>query len=47
MILGAIINSWRVKLETMDLKDRLPKAYFCGARHVELRQPCLGHYEGW
>jgi len=45
MIFGAITNSWRHQLQTTDLKDLVAKAEAFGARHIELRQTCLGDYE--
>ena len=45
MIFGAITNSWRHQLQTTDLKDLVAKAEVSGARHIELRQTCLGDYE--
>jgi sugar phosphate isomerase/epimerase len=45
MIFGAITNSWRLQLQTTDLKDLVAKAEAYGARHIELRQTCLGDYE--
>lgn len=52
MILGAITNSWTHQLESHDLSDLIAEAESRGARHVELRQTCLGGYEtgesdGW
>ena len=42
---GAITNSWRLQLESHDLPDLIEKAEANGARHIELRQTCLGQYE--
>jgi sugar phosphate isomerase/epimerase len=45
MIFGAITNSWRQQLDGQDLADLVQEAQARGARHVELRQTCLGQYE--
>jgi sugar phosphate isomerase/epimerase len=45
MIFGAITNSWRQQLEGQDLAVLVQEAQDCGARHIELRQTCLGQYE--
>lgn len=45
MIFGAITNSWRMQLESEELIDLVRKAAASGARHVELRQTCLGSCE--
>ena len=45
MIFGAITNSWRMQLEGGDLIDLVGKAEASGARHIELRQTCLGDCE--
>ena len=42
MIYGAITNSWRNQLDDVDLGDLIATAQDHGARHVELRQTCLG-----
>ena len=42
---GAITNSWRLQLESHDLPDLIERAETDGARHIELRQTCLGQYE--
>lgn len=42
MIYGAITNSWRNQLDDADLGDLIATARDRGARHVELRQTCLG-----
>ena len=52
MIFGAITNSWRLHLESSDLRDLIVDAERRGAAHIELRQTCLGEYEtgegdGW
>ena len=52
MIFGAITNSWRLQLETGELIDLVGQAQARGARHIELRQTCLGNCEsgegdGW
>ena len=45
MIFGAITNSWRLQLESRDLVDLVGEAEANGARHIELRQTCLGNCE--
>ncbi len=45
MILGAITNSWRLQLEGEALIDLVGQAAARGARHIELRQTCLGACE--
>ncbi|MEW6673265.1 MAG: TIM barrel protein [Thermodesulfobacteriota bacterium] len=45
MILGAISNSWKLQLSNNDLKELVQEARTRGARHIELRQTCLGDYE--
>ena len=45
MIFGAITNSWRLQLEDTDLGDLVSDAKTRGAKHVELRQTCLGDCE--
>ena len=45
MIFGAITNSWRLQLESRDLKELVAEAERRGAMHIELRQTCLGEYE--
>ena len=45
MIYGAITNSWRLQLENQDLVDLVGQAAAKGARHIELRQTCLGACE--
>jgi sugar phosphate isomerase/epimerase len=45
MIFGAITNSWRRQLDDQDLAVLVKEAQARGARHIELRQTCLGHYE--
>ena len=52
MIFGAITNSWRIQLESRKLIDLVAQAEASGARHIELRQTCLGNCEsgegdGW
>ena len=42
MIYGAITNSWRNQLDDADLADLIATAQDHGARHIELRQTCLG-----
>ena len=45
MIFGAITNSWRQQLDGQDLAVLVQEAQTRGARHIELRQTCLGQYE--
>ena len=45
MIFGAITNSWRLQLESEELIDLVGQAEAKGARHIELRQTCLGACE--
>jgi sugar phosphate isomerase/epimerase len=45
MIFGAITNSWRLQLEEQPLMDLVAQAEEKGARHIELRQTCLGACE--
>ena len=45
MIYGAITNSWRMQLENADLMELIGQAQTQGARHIELRQTCLGRAE--
>jgi sugar phosphate isomerase/epimerase len=45
MIFGAITNSWRRQLDGQDLAVLIKEAQAHGARHIELRQTCLGDYE--
>ena len=45
MIFGAITNSWRRQLDGEDLAVLVKEAQTRGARHIELRQTCLGHCE--
>ena len=45
MIFGAITNSWRQQLDGQDLVALVTEAQARGARHIELRQTCLGHCE--
>ena len=45
MIPGAITNSWRLQLADQDLGTLIQEARSRGARHVELRQTCLGDCE--
>ena len=45
MIFGAITNSWRMQLESEELIDLAAQAQARGARHIELRQTCLGDCE--
>ena len=45
MIFGAITNSWRMQLESEELLALIGQAKSRGARHIELRQTCLGSCE--
>ena len=45
MIFGAITNSWRLQLADHDLGTLVNEAQIRGARHIELRQTCLGESE--
>ena len=45
MIPGAITNSWRLQLQDQDLASLIEAAQSRAARHVELRQTCLGELE--
>ena len=45
MIFGAITNSWRLQLKNEALIDLVGEAEDRGARHIELRQTCLGSCE--
>ena len=45
MIYGAITNSWREQLESEELLALVGQAQARGARHIELRQTCLGACE--
>ena len=45
MILGAITNSWRLQLADRSLAELVSLAEARGARHIELRQTCLGACE--
>ncbi len=45
MIFGAITNSWRQQLADHDLAGLVGEAKARGAKHVELRQTCLGACE--
>src|SRR5919108_3186694 len=45
MLFGAITNSWRQQLDGQDLAALIQEAQTRGARHIELRQTCLGSYE--
>src|SRR5262245_42616739 len=45
MIFGAITNSWRLQLDSADLAALVKEAQTRGARHIELRQTCLGQCE--
>lgn len=45
MNFGAITNSWRLQLESQDIHALVSEAKARGARHIELRQTCLGDCE--
>jgi sugar phosphate isomerase/epimerase len=45
MNFGAITNSWRLQLEDQDINDLVAEAKARGAKHIELRQTCLGDCE--
>lgn len=45
MIFGAITNSWRHQLGSQELAALVNEAQARGARHIELRQTCLGQCE--
>ncbi len=45
MIYGAITNSWRLQQESEELLALVGQARARGARHIELRQTCLGACE--
>ena len=45
MIFGAITNSWRLQLADRDINGLVAEAKSHGARHIELRQTCLGDCE--
>ena len=45
MIYGAITNSWREQLPSHSIKELVGAAVKKGARHIELRQTCLGECE--
>ncbi len=45
MLFGAITNSWRLQLDSQDLAVLVKEAQARGARHIELRQTCLGQCE--
>jgi sugar phosphate isomerase/epimerase len=45
MLFGAITNSWRLQLSDHDLASLVQEVQDRGARHVELRQTCLGDHE--
>jgi len=45
MIFGAITNSWGRQLANQDLAVLVQEAQARGARHIELRQTCLGTCE--
>ncbi len=45
MLFGAITNSWRQQLDNQELAPLVQAAQARGARHIELRQTCLGQCE--
>jgi sugar phosphate isomerase/epimerase len=45
MIFGAITNSWREQLPSHTVKELVGAAVAKGAKHIELRQTCLGECE--
>ena len=45
MIYGAITNSWREQLPSHTVKELVGTALGKGAKHIELRQTCLGECE--
>ncbi|MBM3224831.1 MAG: hypothetical protein FJZ47_13640, partial [Candidatus Tectomicrobia bacterium] len=45
MIFGAITNSWKLQLDTQELPSLVQEAQARGAKHIELRQTCLGQCE--
>ena len=45
MIFGAITNSWQRQLDGQDLAALVKEAQARGAKHIELRQTCLGQCE--
>ena len=45
MILGAITNSWREQLPSHSVMELVGQAVRKGAKHIELRQTCLGECE--
>ena len=45
MIFGAITNSWREQLPSHSVKELVGQAVEKGAKHIELRQTCLGECE--
>jgi sugar phosphate isomerase/epimerase len=45
MIYGAITNSWREQLPSHTVKELVEVAVQKGAKHIELRQTCLGECE--
>ena len=45
MIFGAITNSWREQLPSQSIKELVGEAARMGAKHIELRQTCLGECE--
>ncbi len=45
MIFGAITNSWREQLPSHSVMELVGQAVQKGAKHIELRQTCLGECE--
>ena len=45
MIFGAITNSWREQLPSHSVMELVGRAVEKGAKHIELRQTCLGECE--
>lgn len=45
MIFGAITNSWREQLPSNSVRELVGQAVKKGAKHIELRQTCLGECE--
>jgi sugar phosphate isomerase/epimerase len=45
MVLGAISNSWKLQLSSIDLEKLVQDAQTQGAVHIELRQTYMGGYE--
>lgn len=45
MNFGAITNSWKLQLNDTEMRDLVSDAKTRGAKHIELRQTCLGDCE--